>query len=93
MGEDSVSPSYEQLKRESKKGDGCNIDLVRMHDIALEKKLKDLEKTGVSKNDLTYQNIKSSITQFRTIPFRCMKEKTKYNKYGRISKMVFEQVK
>lgn len=94
LGDDTVTPSYESIKRESKnKADGCDIERLRQYDMALEKKMKDMENAGVSKRDDAYQNVKSSMTQLRSTPFRCISAKTKYNRNGRISKMVFEQVK
>lgn len=92
IGYNDVTPSYETIKKESKnKPTGCDIELLRKYDMALEKKLKEMEKAGISKNDDDYQEVKSSITQFRSTPFRCISSQTKYNKYGRISKMFFEQ--
>ncbi len=94
IGYNDVVPSYESLQKESKKkADGCDIELLRKYDKALENKLKEMEKTGIGKNDNDYQDVKASITQFRSIPFRCISSQTKYNKYGRISKMIFEQAK
>lgn len=94
LGDDTVIPSYESIKRESRsKADGCDVEQLRQYDMALEKKMKDMENAGVSKRDDTYQNVKSSMTQLRSTPFRCISAKTKYNRNGRISKMVFEQVK
>lgn len=94
LGDDTVSPSYESIKNESKnKADGCDVDRLRQYDMALEKRMRDMEKAGVSKKSDEYQNVKSSMTQLRSTPFKCVSAKTKYNKEGRISKMVFEQVK
>lgn len=94
IGNNTVTPSYEDIKKASKnKADGCNVELLRQYDAALEKKLKDMQKAGISKNDDEYQNVKSSMTQLRSTPFRCISSETKYNKYGRIAKMIFEQAK
>ncbi|MCI9039332.1 MAG: hypothetical protein HFJ29_05635 [Clostridia bacterium] len=94
IGDDTVIPSYESIKRESRsKADGCDIERLRQYDMALEKKMNDMVKAGVSKRDDTYQDVKSSVTQLRSTPFKCISAKTKYNKEGRISRMVFEQVK
>lgn len=94
IGYDNVTPSYESLIKESKKKtDGCDIDLLRQYDQALEARIKDMEKAGISKDDDDYQNVKSFMTQFRSTPFRCISSKTQYNQYGRISKMIFEQAR
>ena len=87
IGYDNVTPSYTKLKSYKK---GCDISLIKEYNDALENRMKSLEKSGTSKNDYDYQDVKSSLTQLRSMPFRCTNKE--YNKYGRISKMTFNQV-
>ena len=44
----------------------------------------------LDKETIGYDNVTPSLTQLRSMPFRCTNKE--YNKYGRISKMTFNQV-
>lgn len=82
--EDS-SISYKGLVANKK----YNISDIKEYNDALEKRIEKMEKNNVNKNNDDYTNVKSSLTELRSMPFVCTSKK--YNKYGRISEMTFKQ--
>lgn len=88
VGYEGENVSYNGLKPTN--GKGKDISYIKDYNDKLEKILKDMEKANVDKNSDDYQNVKSSITELRSMPFECTN--ITYNKYGRISTMTFKQI-
>lgn len=88
VGYEGENISYNGLKPTN--GKGKDISYIKEYNDKLEEMLKNMEKANVDKKSEDYQNVKSSITELRSMPFECTH--ISYNKYGRISTMTFKQI-
>ena len=83
---------YEGLPARS----NMSVEYIKNYNDGISARISEMEANGWNRNSsdhyTDYTNLKSLLTELRSMVFRCDTTRTTYNSYGRISTMYFEQV-